>query len=90
MSNYFLNLAKKISKRLFSTLRLNLRPIKNYRNYFLFRRQRKEWIRKGGTITNNYMILRDYDDYAGNAKGHYFHQDLLVASMIQKATPKRH
>tara|TARA_Y100000589_G_C26994415_1_gene564002 strand:- start:107 stop:883 length:777 start_codon:yes stop_codon:yes gene_type:complete len=89
MSNYFLKLAKKIAKRLLS-LGLDLRVILTYKNYFLFRRQRKEWIRKGGKITHNYMILGDYADNAGTANGHYFHQDLLVASMIHDATPKRH
>ena len=36
------------------------------------------------------MILTDYVDKAGTAKGHYFHQDLLVAQFINQAKPKRH
>ena len=36
------------------------------------------------------MVLSDYDDVAGNAKGHYFHQDLLVANFIYKNNPRRH
>jgi hypothetical protein len=56
----------------------------------MFRRQRKEWLAKGGKITRNYMILSDYSDSAGSAKGHYFHQDLLVANFIFEDKPKRH
>lgn len=41
-------------------------------------------------ITRDYAILSDYDDKAGSAGGHYFHQDLLVAGFIAKAKPKRH
>ena len=36
------------------------------------------------------MILFDYSDNAGNYKGHYFHQDLLVANFIYEQNPKRH
>ena len=44
----------------------------------------------GGKITSIFPILSDYGDSAGNAKGHYFHQDLLVSSFIYLASPKRH
>lgn len=36
------------------------------------------------------MILWDYSDNAGTSKGHYFHQDLLVAKLINEHNPKRH
>ena len=36
------------------------------------------------------MILSDYEDEAGIAKGHYFHQDLLVANLIYEHKPRRH
>lgn len=36
------------------------------------------------------MILDDFFDQAGTAKGHYFHQDLLVASLIYQNNPTRH
>tara|TARA_B100000212_G_C27382871_1_gene537909 strand:- start:3841 stop:4458 length:618 start_codon:yes stop_codon:yes gene_type:complete len=35
------------------------------------------------------MRLQDYDDNAGSAGGHYFHQYLLVAKMIFESNPKR-
>lgn len=56
----------------------------------LYWRQKKEWLKQGGQIDSNYMILMDYADNAGNAKGHYFHQDLLVANLIFKGNPVRH
>jgi hypothetical protein len=44
----------------------------------------------GGIITHRYPILSDWDDQAGAANGHYFHQDLLVASLIYIRKPIRH
>ena len=35
-------------------------------------------------------MLTDYDAEAGSASGHYFHQDLLVASLIHARNPARH
>lgn len=37
-----------------------------------------------------YPILDDKYKQGGTAKGHYFHQDLLVAKKIYKANPKEH
>ena len=45
---------------------------------------------KGGVITQIYPVLVDYDSEAGVASGHYFHQDLLVASFVHDAAPRRH
>ena len=44
----------------------------------------------GGEITRRYIILSDYTAAAGVAEGHYFHQDLLVASLIHAHAPRRH
>jgi hypothetical protein len=49
-----------------------------------------EFKNAGGKVTRKYMILKDYNEQAGSASGHYFHQDLLVASFIQKSSPERH
>jgi hypothetical protein len=43
-----------------------------------------------GKITSMYPILSDYTDVAGTAKGHYFHQDLLVAQFVYLSNPTRH
>ena len=60
-----------------------------YKFYPKFRKDKSEWL-QGGKITYNYMILFDYSDNAGTSKGHYFHQDLLVAKLINEHNPKRH
>lgn len=44
----------------------------------------------GGTADYLMPMLADYDDAAGVASGHYFHQDLLVAQFIHQAAPRRH
>jgi hypothetical protein len=44
----------------------------------------------GGKIAGLMPILSDYEATAGEARGHYFHQDLLVASLIHDASPARH
>lgn len=55
-----------------------------------FLRERRAWLRSGGKIDGYYMILSDYQDSAGTASGHYFHQDLLVARLIYDEKPNRH
>jgi len=45
---------------------------------------------KGGKINHLYPIFSDYSDQAGSARGHYFHQDLHVASLIFRDAPVRH
>jgi len=68
----------------------DVRKIIFLRYYLRYRKQRKEWVKQGGKISHSNMILSDYHDLAGNAKGHYFHQDLLVAKFIHEQNPKRH
>lgn len=58
--------------------------------YPKFKKQLNEFKRLGGVVTNRYMILQDFADQAGTAGGHYFHQDLLVASFINQKNPIRH
>jgi hypothetical protein len=45
---------------------------------------------QGGSIDNYWPFLDDYKQSAGSDRGHYFHQDLLVASLIHENNPKRH
>jgi SAM-dependent methyltransferase len=52
--------------------------------------QSNEFKKLGGGISHKFAILADYDEKAGSATGHYFHQDLLVASFIHKNNPVRH
>lgn len=46
--------------------------------------------RKNGVIDRWFPILDDYSESAGSTKGHYFHQDLLVASFVFNENPVRH
>lgn len=55
-----------------------------------FLRNLAEFRRFGGRVTNFYPILDDFKDGAGTASGHYFHQDLFVASLIAANNPRRH
>lgn len=52
--------------------------------------QRFIYIKDGGKINKTQIELSDYNDQAGNAKGHYFHQDLLVANYIYEKNPETH
>lgn len=45
---------------------------------------------QGGQVSKTHMLLSDYEDLAGVVNGHYFHQDLLVASFISQRKPVRH
>lgn len=55
-----------------------------------YRTDRRAWKKAGGKITHRYKIIYDYGDQAGEAKGHYFHQDLLVAQLVHQNQPRRH
>lgn len=87
------NFVKPILKPMIEFLQqIGINPLKilSLKNYLKYKENRKEWINQGGIITKNYMMLSDYDDKAGNSKGHYFHQDLLVANLIYEHKPNRH
>jgi len=64
--------------------------MRNIRGYRRFLADKRAFIRSGGTVSRSYPVYNDYNGQAGIAKGHYFHQDLLVASFINKAKPSRH
>jgi Caenorhabditis protein of unknown function, DUF268 len=60
------------------------------RNLFKYRNHLAEFQKKGGVVDKKFPIYSDFDDQAGIASGHYFHQDLLIASYIFNNQPKRH
>lgn len=60
------------------------------RYHLKFLKDKSAFIKAGGVIAHTYPILDEYKKQAGTASGHYFHQDLLVASFIHKANPTRH
>ena len=79
--------ARKPREKLSKALLHRKFPILNLPQYLS---QKKQWLSKGGKINRSYRILTDYQDTAGDARGHYYHQDLLVASLIAKNNPRRH
>ena len=50
----------------------------------------ESFINLGGIVTHEFPIYKDFEEQAGDATGHYFHQDLLIASLISTSNPKRH
>jgi hypothetical protein len=68
----------------------DLRKLYALRRFPKFKKDYKDFKKLGGTITHHHMILTDFTDQAGKAKGHYFHQDLLVSSYIYQKKPVRH
>ena len=76
-------------KRIFNLIRIIINS-KNREKYFNYKLDKSIWLKKGGTITKEFMILTDYADNSGKANGHYFHQDLLVAKFINESNPKRY
>ena len=76
--------------RILIHLGLDPRKFLSLKHYLKYRNHRGEWLKQGGEILHNTMILSDFDDAAGQTKGHYFHQDLLVAQKIHRHKPKRH
>ncbi len=61
-----------------------VRHVRRYLN------DRSAFLAAGGVISHELPVLADYQDQAGTARGHYFHQDLLVASFVNSAAPERH
>jgi hypothetical protein len=87
------NKLKKTLKPLYNILvHLGFDPLRllSLRFYPRFRSDKSKWLKQGGNITQSFMILSDYSDSAGIVKGHYFHQDLLVAKLINEHNPTRH
>lgn len=69
---------------------IDLRRMLSLRNLPRYLAQYREFTRLGGKIAHRYAVLTDYETQAGSGKGHYFHQDLLVASFVHQRTPDRH
>lgn len=67
--------------------KLRKRRFKQIRKYL---RDREAFLAAGGKIAIERPMLEDYSDQAGAASGHYFHQDLLVATKINQENPRKH
>lgn len=77
-------------RKFLNQLGFDPKKILNFKYYFKFRKQKQEWIKKGGKISYNHMILSDYEKEAGEFEYQYFHQDLTVAKQIYEDQPNRH
>ena len=73
-------------------IQLGLDPTKilKLKNLKRFLQDRKQWLAAGGEIHSISPIIRDYEETAGVASGHYFHQDLIVAQAVFRCKPTRH
>lgn len=56
----------------------------------LFFQQLAAFQKRGGNVRQLFPILSESNDQAGSASGHYFHQDLLIATAIHNEKPERH
>lgn len=79
----------KLARQILS-LGINLQLLSQIQFFPKYLKDRYSWKKAGGKIDSTFMILSDYKGNAGTTKGHYFHQDLLVASFIYKNNPVRH
>ena len=59
-----------------------------FSDLFKIRKQLKQ--QSNFQVSSLYPILSDKFDHAGVMKGHYFHQDLLIAKKIYQNGPKKH
>jgi len=60
-------------------------------NMVRFEEDLRVFIGKGGQIAETWPIVSEFHDNAsGILPGHYFNQDLLVASLIARSRPRRH
>ena len=59
-----------------------------FRDFLKIKKQLKQ--QSDFQISSLYPILSDKFDQAGVMKGHYFHQDLLIAKKIHQSAPKKH
>ncbi len=69
---------------------LNARILLSWRYFPRYLAHRRRFKKAGGMIAHTFPILSDFAEQAGEATGHYFHQDLLVASYIFSAKPELH
>jgi len=80
----------KIIKSIFSFFGIDLKRFLSLIYIFKFLKDYVNFSLKNKKFHNFHPILTDFYDNAGTAKGHYFHQDLLVSQFIFKDKPLDH
>lgn len=78
----------KLHNAFFATL--GAKGSRSFTSIFEFLKQFQQFSLLGGEVDNVEPILFEKSEAAGSANGHYFHQDLLVASFIHSHNPERH
>lgn len=64
--------------------------IKELPKYYSNLKKARKQLNKKWKIKTLFPCLHDRNNVAGNTKGHYFHQDLLIAQSIFKNKPLKH
>ena len=72
------------------TIGFDPRRLGSLRHFARYTRDARSFRRMGGRATHAFPIVTDFTEQAGSARGHYFHQDLLVASFVHRSNPSRH
>lgn len=81
--DFFLPSIRRSVRRLYT-------QVKKFPLFIRFLNERASFVGIGGIVSHLYPIITDYNAEAGTASGHYFHQDLLIASLIHQRNPWRH
>ena len=76
--------------RIFISLGFEKSIISRLNNIPKYLSNKKEWIKQGGKVDKEFLMLNDFYSESGVSKGDYFHQDLLVAGFVNINNPKRH
>lgn len=69
---------------------IDLKRIRNIKYIPRFLKDVWQFKKSDGQIDGYFPCISDYHESAGDAKGHYFHQDIIVAQYIYNAKPNRH
>lgn len=85
-----LQFTKYIYKFIFHLFGINLRVLFSLYKFPKFIKDLITFKLYGGSINSIFPILYDYNDFAGNIKSQYFHQDLHVSSLIYQNKPINH
>jgi len=62
--------------RLFISLGFEKSIISRLNNIPKYLSNKKEWIKQGGKVDKEFLMLNDFYSESGVSKGDYFHQDL--------------
>ena len=85
MRELFLALARQLLE-----FGVDIRKLYSVVNIFRFILDVLRWRALGGKVNSLRIVLSDYFEPAGTAKGHYFHQDLMIAQRVFEHAPETH